>query len=133
VRDEDGDSKNADVNMNFGSFHLGVKTAGYETTDPSDKVIAFYRHDLSRYGDVIECRGHSTIGEPTRTSQGLSCDDDNQVHNTSASSHDKLELKAGSHQRQHAVSIDSRNGGTHFGLILIDLPTHSDDKRKGPE
>jgi len=133
VHDNDSDSNSADVNMNFGSFHLGVKAAGYETTDSSDKVLAFYRRDLGRYGDVIECRGRSTIGEPTRTSDGLTCDDDNKVHNTSSSSHDKLELKAGSHQHQHAVSIDSRNGGTHFGLVLIDLPTHSDDKRRGPE
>jgi hypothetical protein len=129
VKDEhDNDGNSANINMSFGSFHLGVKAASFQTSDPQDKVLAFYRKDLSqRYGDVIECRGSSVIGSPSRTSQGLTCDQHNQknVHvRESDFDHDNLELRAGSEQHQHIVGLEDRNGGTKIGLVALDLPSH---------
>jgi hypothetical protein len=124
--DGDKDSNSANVNMNFGSFHLGVKAASFQTPDQQDQVVAFYRKDLSqRYGDVIECRGSSTVGSPSRTSQGLSCDQRHNHVNTSDS--DDLELRSGSEQHQHIVGLETRNGGTKIGLVALDLPSHLSD------
>jgi hypothetical protein len=122
--DKDGNSAN--VNMRFGSFHLGVKATSFQTPDSQDKVLAFYRKDLAaRYGDVIECRGNSSVGSPTRTSQGLTCDTRNHNHiQAGDSSGDNIELRAGSEQRQHIVSVKSRDGGTRIGLVALDLPSH---------
>src|ERR1700761_9509795 len=53
---KDSDGGSADINMNFGSFHLGVKAVSYQTSDPQSQVEAFYRKELAHYGDVIECR-----------------------------------------------------------------------------
>jgi hypothetical protein len=132
IKDDDGDKTNADINMNFGSFHMGVKTARFQTPDPADKVLAFYRNDLSKYGDVIECRGNSIVGSPSRTSQGLTCDENTQ--HKKISTHDQLELRAGSQQHQHIVSVDNHTGGgTRIGLVLLDLPSHLGDKSKDPE
>src|ERR1039457_2744119 len=50
---KDKDNGSADVNMNFGSFHLRVKAASFRTDDSPDKVEAFYRNGMKRYGDVI--------------------------------------------------------------------------------
>ena len=65
MKDDDSnqhDSNSADINMNFGSFHLGVKAAAFQTSDSTDKVLAFYRKDLaSRYGDVIECKDNVAV------------------------------------------------------------------------
>ena len=46
------DSGAADINMSFGSFQLRVKAIGYRTSDSPDKVLAFYRKGLSRFGTV---------------------------------------------------------------------------------
>lgn len=113
-----GDSSGAaDVNLSFGGFNLGVHAVELRTPDPPDKVLAFYRKDMGRYGTVILCHGKHEVGEPSRTVAGLSCDSDN-----SGGSNNELELRAGSEQHQHVVSVNSEEGGTHIGLVALDLP-----------
>ena len=121
----DSDAGSADINMNFGSFHLGVKAASYQTSDPQSKVEAFYRKDLARYGDVIACRDNSPVGQPTRTSQGLTCETKHGDHiNIKQDASDSgLELRTGSEQHQHIVGIEAKDGGTKIGLVALDLPS----------
>jgi hypothetical protein len=135
VKDDDGDKNSADVDLSFGDFHLGVKAAGFQTNDSTDKVMAFYRKDMARYGDVIECQHDKPVGTPTRTAQGLSCSDNHghgQLHgNVSTNSQDEIQLRAGSEMRQHIVGIETKNGGTHIGLVMLNLPSQiksHDDK-----
>ena len=136
----DDDANNANVSMNFGPFHLGVKAASFQTSDSSDKIIAFYKKDLaSRYGSVIECRGHDAIGSPNRTSQGLTCSDDEHTHIkthdgnskgfsiSSGESSSDIELRSGSPQHFHVVGIENHDGGTKIGLVSIDLPSDFSD------
>ena len=125
VKKHDNDSGSADVNLSFGSFQLRVKAASYRSTDSPDKLAAFYRQALARYGDVIQCSNNKPVGTPTRTSEGLTCDnekDKNVKVNEDLSG--KVELKAGSKQHQHIVSIDPEGSGTKFGLVALDLPVH---------
>jgi hypothetical protein len=125
----------ADVNMSFGSFQLRVKAASYRTQDSPDQVTAFYRKALGRYGDVIQCQNDKSVGTPTHTAEGLSCDNEKENHvyvNDDESG--KMELKAGSKQHQHIVAIDTEGKGTKFGLVALDLPGHlsfgdKDDKQ----
>ena len=129
----------ADVNMSFGSFQLRVKAASYRTQDSPDQVTAFYRKALGRYGDVIQCQNDKPVGTPTRTAEGLTCDNekDNHVYVNDDES-GKLELKAGSKQHQHIVAIDPdgqwnevRAGGAGFAgaLRLATRTTSSRSKR----
>jgi hypothetical protein len=122
------DANSANVDMSFGSFHLGVKAASFQTPDQPDKVLAYYRKNLTKFGDVIECRGNHAIGTPTETSQGLSCNDQNHTHVTTIESDsDDIELKAGSALHQHIVGVESKDGGTKIGLVALDLPSHLSD------
>ncbi len=115
----------ADVNMSFGSFQLRVKAASYRTQDSQDEVRAFYRKALGRYGDVIECKNSASVGTPTRTAEGLTCDNEKDSHiSMNDDMSGKLELKAGSKQHQHIVAIDPDGNGTKFGLVALDLPGH---------
>src|ERR1700744_5727347 len=94
---KDKDNGAADVNMSFGSFQLRVKAAGYRTPDSPDQVKAFYRKALGRYGDVIECQNDKAVGTPTRTSEGLTCDNEKENHlSVNDDMSGKMELKAGS-------------------------------------
>ncbi|HEX4577147.1 MAG TPA: hypothetical protein VH117_07325 [Edaphobacter sp.] len=113
----------ADVNMSFGSFQLRVKAASYRTQDSPEQVTAFYRKALGRYGDVIQCQNDKTVGTPTRTAEGLTCNIEKENHvyvNNDESG--KMELKAGSKQHQHIAAIDPDGSGTKFGLVALDLP-----------
>jgi len=130
---EDKDSGSADVNMSFGRFQLRVKAAAFRTEDSPEKVEAFYRDRLKRFGDVIECRDDRPVGKPAKTAEGLTCDyKDQGVHVDDHPGKNKLELKAGSQQHEHLVEIDSDGSGTKFGLVALDLPGqffsgHGDD------
>jgi hypothetical protein len=126
---KDNDHGAADVNMSFGSFHLRVKAASYQTPDSPDKVQAFYRKALGAYGDIIECSNDKSVGEPTHTTEGLTCDNNHQHVAIDDDISRKLELKAGSKQHQHIVAIDPNGTGTKIGLVALDLPGHfSGDK-----
>ncbi len=122
------DNGSADVDMNFGSFHLRVLAMSFTSTDAPEKVMAFYRKALAQYSDVIECRGKQAVGQPVKTGLGLTCDDDKrvtaQINDDSKMkySDDETELKAGSPSRQHIMTFKTDGGVTHFGLVRLELP-----------
>lgn len=127
VKDNDHkDNDNAAVDLNFGDFHLGVKAAEYQTADSPEKVEAFYRQDMARFGDVLTCLHNHAQGEPSRTAQGLTCNDDETNHHNhiraQVEGEKELQLRAGSPAHQHIVGIESKDGGTRIGLVMLDLP-----------
>ena len=124
------DNGSADVDMNFGAFHLRVLAMGFTSSDDQTKVSNFYRKALSQYSDVIVCRNKQAVGTPVKTGLGLTCADDNKVHAGSAEADDsdETELKAGSPSRQHIVSFKSQGNGTKFGLVSLELPRGDDGK-----
>ena len=122
---KDKDNGAADVNLSFGNFHLRVKAASFRTTDSPDKVTAFYRNALARYGDVIQCNNNKPVGTPTQTAEGLTCDNNHETHITvDEEMSKKMEFKAGSKQHQHIVAVDPEGSGTKVGLVALDLPGH---------
>jgi hypothetical protein len=124
----------ADVNLSFGKFQLRVKALNYRSTDSPDKVSAFYRKALGRYGDVIECQNGKPVGSPTRTAEGLTCDNDKENHiSMQDEMPGKTELKAGSKLHQHIIAIDPEDSGTKFALVALDLPGHSGAEDGGSE
>jgi hypothetical protein len=131
--------KSADVHLGFGEWQLRVRAVSYATIDDSDKVAAFYKKALGRYGDVITCKNQQPIGTPTVTAEGLTCADDSNknVHINSDSDdkkgthydiHEGLQLKAGSKRHQHIVGIQDQkeDGKTVFVLVALDLPAGVD-------
>ena len=120
---ENGHTDQADINFSFGRFKLRVKALSFVTPDPVDKVAAFYRKDLAKYGAVITCSGHRPVGEPTRTNEGLTCEEDHDNHGAHADVGDSgLELKTGSRQHQHVVGLERKGDETKIGLVALDLP-----------
>jgi hypothetical protein len=128
--DHDGD-KDADVQLGFGEWKMRVQVAHFNTGDDRDKVLAYYRKSLSRYGDVIECRDDQPIGSPERTSEGLTCSEREKDHHVNMNTGDHgLTLRAGSKRHQHIVAFDkddadSASGPTKFTLIALDLPAET--------
>jgi hypothetical protein len=131
----DDKHKSADVHLGFGEWELRIRAASYGSADTEDKVTSFYKKALGKYGDVITCHGHSAVGTPTETSQGLTCSDDNNSGNVKIDAKDYgtggdgTELKAGSKRHQHIVGFETPEGGqTRFALVALDLPAGMDKK-----
>ena len=123
---DDEKHKSADVHLGFGDWQIRVKAVSYGTSDGRDKVAAFYKKALGRYGDVLTCQGNSPVGTPTVTHEGLGCSDDGakgHVHIESDDLKRSFELRAGSKRHQHIVGFeDNGSSETRFTLVAIDLP-----------
>ena len=125
---DDDKHKSADVHLGFGDWQIRVKAVSYGSTDGQDKVAAFYKKALERYGDVITCQGNSAVGTPAETHEGLTCSDEGakgHVHVEADDLKRSFELKAGSKRHQHIVGFEDHAGSeTRFALVAIDLPSN---------
>lgn len=129
------DSGSADVHMSFGKWRLNVKAIEYTSNDPEEKLVTFYKKAMSRYGDVLTCKDKTAIGQPQKTSQGLTCSNDHEYDvnlklDTSKKSVNvqtnditgDVKLLAGSPDDQHIVEFTPSSGGTKFSLVAVQLP-----------
>ena len=126
----DDKHKSADVHMGFGQWQLRVRAVSYGSADAQDKVVAFYKKALTRYGDVITCEGNAPVGTPIATGEGLTCADDKgnnqniKIDAKDIGTDEGLQLKAGSKRHQHIVGFETpKDGQTRFALVALDLPT----------
>ncbi len=114
-----GDTDNHAANINISSSLFGVKVVAleYETDDSPDKVMAYYRKELGKWGKVLECPGGTDEGitfkgDEDSGSKELTCGKGHGDGKTT-------ELKAGTRERQHIVAIKRTGKGTDFGLVYV--------------
>jgi hypothetical protein len=120
-RDKD-DSDPVNLGLLTEAFGFKIVVAKYESDDAADKVIAYYRDKLKKYGRVLECHTrehggdtHADIDDKDSDSRKkeLKCDGDNTGPVT--------ELKVGREDNQHVVAIEPRDGhaGSTFALVYV--------------
>jgi hypothetical protein len=116
------DSKN---NANFALFTeaFGMKLVAldYDSDDSPQKILAYYRDKLKKYGKVIECRTtehggdvHVNAGKDNSNgSKEVKCEGDNTGN--------VIELKVGTQDNQHLVSVEpsDKTNGTTFALVYV--------------
>jgi hypothetical protein len=86
-----------------------------ESHDSAEKVAAFYRKALSKYGDVLDCSNPPKAKETVEkgdTSKGLTCGDDKPEEGG-------LLYKAGTKDKQHIVGIQPDGTGTVYQLVNV--------------
>lgn len=113
---KDGDDE-AGANIWAVAANAGLKVATktFASADPPQKVVAFYRQALGKYGPVLACSGRDTDYEfDTDNSDRLTCDDGD-------SDDGKMELKVGTQHNQHiaVVRAQGETGGSIFTLVFI--------------
>ena len=54
-QDSDGSDKSANVNISGFGFGLKVVALEYRSDDSPTKILAFYKDQLKKYGNVLEC------------------------------------------------------------------------------
>lgn len=121
-KDSDGDDKSANVNISGFGFGIKVVALEYESSDSPDKLIAFYRDQLKKYGNVLECHtsGHFNVNtnysDKSGHSHELTCDSGNG---------NNVELKVGTKEDQHIVAVEPEGKGSSFSLVYV--RTHGKD------
>ena len=94
-RDQDNDPLN--LGLFTESFGLKLIVAKYESDDPAEKVLAFYRDKMKKYGKVLECHTRGDNSGPVQ------------------------ELKVGTEGNARIVSIETRDSGKGTGFAIIYL------------
>jgi len=109
-----GDSKSANVNISGFGYGVRVVALEYESDDSPSKLIAFYKDQLKKYGDVLVC--HTThldvdtdIKESDHGSHELTCE----------GSGNNIELKVGTKENQHIVAVEPEGKGSSFSLVYV--------------
>jgi len=124
------DSNNNAVNLGLLTEAFGIKlvVASYESDDTPVQVIEYYRDKLRKYGKVLECHTPEHGGDVNadvdedkdkdkdQHSKPVKCEGDNTGPVT--------ELKVGTEENQHLVSIEPRDGGKRATFALVYLHTH---------
>jgi hypothetical protein len=115
-KEDNGNNDNANLNILTGFFGLKVVAVSYESDAPVENVKAYYKSQLKKYGNVLECR---TSGPDASANYG---DDSKSASLTcEQTSGDDLELKAGTRNNQHIVSIEPQQKGCKFSLVYVQI------------
>jgi len=118
-KDEDGEESNANVNLSAFGYGLRVVALEFQSDDPPTKLIAYYKEQLKKYGAVLECHTSKDITynrKSSEKSKELTCDQD---------SGNNVELKVGTEDNQHIVSVKPDGKGSTFALVYVQ--THGRD------
>lgn len=120
--DSGEDSHSANVNISSSLFGLKVVALKYESDDPADKVLGFYRKEMGKYGKVIDCTGGFNMNFRHHDGNAeVTCDDH------SGSDHGyKEELKVGTENNQRVLAIKPMNSGSEFTLVYVRAWEHKD-------
>jgi hypothetical protein len=117
---DNGEGKSANVNISSGLFGVKVVALEYVSNDPPTKLVDYYRNQLKKYGNVLECHtsheGNFVARGGGEDSKKLKCDDDDDNGKV-------IELKVGTNQNQHIVSIQPADNGKGSDFALVYLQT----------
>lgn len=117
-KEEDGEEKSANVNISSGLFGLKVVAVEFESGDSPEKLIAYYKDQLKKFGNVLECHTDSH-GADMNIHAGKDGDEDSKELTCDQKSGKNIELKVGSRSSQHIVSIEPQSKGANFALVYV--------------
>jgi hypothetical protein len=114
--EDSGHDKSANVSISGCGYGLRVVALEYESDEAPEKVLAFYRDQLKKYGSVLECHtsGHFNVNMKysgkSSEAHSLNCD---------SSSGNNVELKVGTDENQHIVAVEPEGKGSSFSLVYV--------------
>lgn len=118
-KNSDGDDNSANVNVSGFGYGIKVVALEYESDDTPAKVLSFYRDQLKKYGNVLECHTSKVDWNVNRGKSGS-----NELTCKGTGGND-IELKVGKQDDQHIVAVQPEGKGTSFSLVYV--RTHGKD------
>lgn len=116
TKDSDGNEKSANVNISGFGYGLKVVALEYQSQDPPDKLVSFYKDQLKKYGSVLVCHTSShldvnaDVKDSDHGSHDLTCE---------GTSGNNIELKVGTKENQHIVAVEPEGKGSSFSLVFV--------------
>jgi hypothetical protein len=113
-KDSSDDSASVQLGAWGGSSGFKLVVLKMDSDDAPDKVTAFYRKALSKYGKVLNCSDSSAAAAAKeKSAKGLDCEDDHADENETV-------LKAGTKEAKHVVSVKRNGSGSIYDLVYIE-------------
>jgi len=122
-KDSDGSDNSANVNISGFGFGIKVVALEYESDDAPAKVLSFYKDQLKKYGDVLEC--HTSKGNWNINMGSHDSKDGSNDLTCEGTGGNNIELKAGRKDDQHIVAVEPQGKGSRFSLVYV--RTHGKD------
>ena len=116
-----GDEKSANVNISGFGFGIKVVALQYESDATPEQLLAFYKDQLKKYGNVLECHSANHLNLDTKRSDKS----DSHELTCSGSRGNHIELKVGTRENQHIVAVEPEGKGSSFSLVYV--RTHGKD------
>ena len=108
LREQD-EPQSASVNVGNGVFGVTVLAAKYESADAADSILTFYKRELARYGEVIECHGDIDFRDRGRRPV---CDNDLGSR--------QVQLVAGVASSHRIVAVKPRGGRSELAMVFVE-------------
>jgi len=113
---KDGDQSSSGANIGFAvpGFGFKVVAMNLQSGDTPERVAAFYRKALSKYGHVLDCSDASKNKKHADEDDGdeLACDAGDPGSNS-------VVYKAGTESNERIVAIKPHGNGTRFSLVHV--------------
>jgi hypothetical protein len=121
LRDSGDDRHSANVNISSSLFGVKVIALKFESDDSPDKVLAFYRKEMGKYGKVVDCTGSFNMNFHHYDKDAeVSCNGNGSGHEY------KEELKVGTENNQRIMAVKPAAKGSQFALVYVRAWEHSD-------
>lgn len=116
-KNADESSSAANIGLSNPLFGFKVVAMKLETRDEPQKVAAFYRRALAKYGNVLEC-DDAAVRKATSQSGG---DGDALACESGESDEHSVVYKVGTKENQRIVAIKPQGSGTQFDLVHLEI------------
>ncbi|HEY6766995.1 MAG TPA: hypothetical protein VI386_19725 [Candidatus Sulfotelmatobacter sp.] len=123
TEDSSADDKTANVNISGFGYGLKVVALEYESEDSPEKLTAFYKEHLRKYGTVLEC--HTSRHFDLDMKYSDKSNTDSHALTCNGGNGRNVELKVGTRENQHIVAIEPQSKGSSFSLVYV--RTHGKD------
>jgi len=114
-KDESNDSQAARLGLWGSGSGFKLAVVKMNSGDSPEKVAAFYKKALSKYGAVLDCSHPSPVrsdAEKKDSSKTLTCSDDEPEKGG-------MLFKSGTKEKQHIVAIRPNGQGTIYQLVAL--------------
>jgi len=107
VADEDARQHSANISISLPVVKVKVVAVKFETDDPPEKVLEFYRRELEKHGSWSECHGGFEFNKDE-----IHCRERKQTE-------DETQLVTGTEERHRIVAVKRMLGHTEFALVYV--------------
>jgi hypothetical protein len=117
-KDASNESSALQMGMWGGSSGFKLVLLKLDSNDSAEKVAAFYRKALAKYGPVLDCGKSSQSAKASSKSNTLECEADQPGNGG-------FTFKSGTKEKQHVVNVEPSAGHSRISLVYVEDPNSS--------